>query len=134
MARTGKTRTLVATNRPFSEAVRYACLQLYRTDDNKWRTKLEGIANQLVDQALQGDLPAIKEVGIQLDGRVPNITIDNSTTNVTVGAAISELMARRLKASDAVEVLVNSEPEKAIEGPCDEGEVGSVLEGTYIDQ
>jgi hypothetical protein len=113
---------IVSSTTPFKEAVRFACLQLYRTDDQKWRTKLEGIALKLTDLALSGDLSAIREVGLQLDGRLPTINIDNSTTNVTVGAAISELMARRNRAVDAVEVTVNETPQMAIESVCEEGE------------
>lgn len=109
-------RHITASNTPFKEAVRYACLQLYRTGDDKWRTKLEGIAEKLTDLALGGDLGAIKEVSAQLDGRIPTIAIDNSTTNVSIGNAISELMARRSRAVDAVEVMVNSGPEKVTEG------------------
>lgn len=115
---------VVSSTRPFAEAVRYACLQLYRTEDDRWRTKLEGIADKLTELALAGDLSAIKEVGVQLDGRLPTINVSNTTNNVTVGAAISELMARRTRAVDAVEVTVNEGPEKAIEVDSDGEEVG----------
>lgn len=40
-------------------------------DDAKGKTKLDRIAAALVSQACDGDVPAIKEIGDRLDGKVP---------------------------------------------------------------
>lgn len=106
---------ITASTRPFAEAVRFVCLQLVRTEDDKWRTKLEVIAEQLVRQAMAGDLDAIKQLAVYLDGRAPTFVVNNSTTNVTVGAAISELNQRRMTARDAVQLTVQETPRTAIE-------------------
>tara|TARA_R110000822_G_scaffold210034_1_gene345911 strand:+ start:258 stop:473 length:216 start_codon:yes stop_codon:yes gene_type:complete len=37
----------------------------------KGKTKLDKIAAALVDEAVNGDVPAIKEIGDRLDGKVP---------------------------------------------------------------
>ncbi len=41
------------------------------SDDAKGKTKLDRIVLALVSQACDGDVPAIKEIGDRLDGRVP---------------------------------------------------------------
>ena len=39
--------------------------------DVKGKTKLDKIAAALVGEAVKGDVPAIKEIGDRLDGKVP---------------------------------------------------------------
>ena len=50
----------------WSDAVRRA---VKRAQDRKGRKKLEVLADALVDKGIDGDVPAIREVGDRLDGR-----------------------------------------------------------------
>lgn len=49
-------------NRPWSEALNRALL----AEDGK---KLRALAEKLIDKALEGDVPALKEVGDRIDGK-----------------------------------------------------------------
>jgi len=57
-------------DKPFRDALRLA---VKRPEDAaaKGKTKLDKIASQLVEVAISGDVPAIKEIGDRLDGKVP---------------------------------------------------------------
>lgn len=57
-------------DKPFRDALRLA---VKRPEDAavKGKTKLDRIASQLVEVAIGGDVPAIKEIGDRLDGKVP---------------------------------------------------------------
>lgn len=57
-------------DKPFRDALRLA---VKRTADAgvQGKTKLDRIASQLVSEAVDGDVPAIKEIADRLDGRVP---------------------------------------------------------------
>lgn len=57
-------------DKPFRDALRLA---VKRPEDAvvKGKTKLDKIASQLVEVAIGGDVPAIKEIGDRLDGKVP---------------------------------------------------------------
>jgi hypothetical protein len=57
-------------DKPFREALRLA-VKRSADADVKGKTKLDKIAAALVDEAVKGDVPAIKEIGDRLDGRVP---------------------------------------------------------------
>ncbi len=57
-------------DKPYREALRVA-VKRPLNDDAKGKTKLDRIAAALVQQACEGDVPAIKEVGDRLDGKVP---------------------------------------------------------------
>lgn len=83
------------SEKPFASAVQEACFALYRTDDGKYRRRLDRIADKLLEMAEEGNMEAIKEIGVRLDGRPPTIAINNTMNSVTVGSAIAELMERR---------------------------------------
>ncbi len=57
-------------DKPFRDALRLA---VKRSADVAvtGKTKLDRIAAQLVSEAVDGDVPAIKEIADRLDGRVP---------------------------------------------------------------
>jgi len=57
-------------DKPYREALRVA-VKRPLNDDAKGKTKLDRIAAALVQQACDGDVPAIKEIGDRLDGKVP---------------------------------------------------------------
>ena len=57
-------------DKPFRDALRLAV----KRPENaavKGKTKLDKIAAALVEEAVNGDVPAIKEIGDRLDGKVP---------------------------------------------------------------
>jgi len=53
-------------SKPFKEAIQRA---LTEAGDDK--ASLQAVATALVDKAMQGDVPAIKEIADRLDGKVP---------------------------------------------------------------
>jgi hypothetical protein len=46
--------------------------------DGQMTTKLRMVARKLVDRAMDGDVPAIKEVGDRVDGKPPQAIIGDS--------------------------------------------------------
>ncbi len=56
-------------DKPFRDALRVA-VKREEGDTAKGKTKLDRIAAQLVDEAVSGDVPAIKEIADRLDGKV----------------------------------------------------------------
>lgn len=69
--------TNATKNRPWSEAIRKACLQ-YEDDTVKRKEALFQIAMKLVEDALGGNTAAIREIGDRLDGK-PAQTIMGDT-------------------------------------------------------
>jgi hypothetical protein len=64
------------TDKAWRDAIRRAVMRAH--EDPKKGKKLEALADQLVDEGLKGDVPALKEIGDRLDGKVPQaITGDN---------------------------------------------------------
>ena len=57
-------------DKPFRDALRLA-VKRPGDADVKGKTKLDKIVARLVEEAVNGDVPAIKEVGDRLDGKVP---------------------------------------------------------------
>jgi hypothetical protein len=55
--------------KPFGDALRMA-LADDETAPNRNRTKLDRIVTALLDKAVDGDVPALKEVADRLDGKV----------------------------------------------------------------
>jgi hypothetical protein len=45
------------------------------------KTKLRAVADALVDKAMAGDVPAIKEVADRLDGKVPQAVIGDADSD-----------------------------------------------------
>ena len=74
-------------DKPFRDALRIAVKEA-SGDGN--RRKLRAIADALVDKAITGDIPAIKEVAERLDGRAPQ--------DLTVRADASEAFLEALRA------------------------------------
>jgi hypothetical protein len=60
--------------KPWRDALRLAALQKL-DDDRKGRNKLEQAAIVLFGEALKGDVPALKEIGDRLDGKVPQALV-----------------------------------------------------------
>lgn len=75
------------------------------------KTKLRAVADALVDKAMSGDVPAIKEVAERLDGKVPQAIIGDDDADpinhkVELDAerftrAIAGIVARATKAPGA---------------------------------
>ncbi len=61
-------------DKPFRDALRVA-VKRKQTDGAQGKTKLDRIAAQLVKEAVDGDVPAIKEVADRLDGKVAQAII-----------------------------------------------------------
>jgi hypothetical protein len=57
------------TDKAWRDAIRVAVLRAHK--DPKKGKKLAALADALVDAGLDGDVPALKEIGDRLDGRVP---------------------------------------------------------------
>jgi hypothetical protein len=51
----------------FANMLRLAISEAHNADGNK----LRAVAQALVDKALTGDVPAIREIGDRIDGKVP---------------------------------------------------------------
>lgn len=62
------------SDKPYRAALRVA-VKRKENDDAKGKTKLDRIALALVQQACDGDVPAIKEIGDRLDGKVPQALV-----------------------------------------------------------
>lgn len=60
--------------KPWRDALRLTALQKL-DDDRKGRNKLEAAAIALFVQAIAGDVPALKEIGDRLDGKVPQALV-----------------------------------------------------------
>lgn len=65
-------------DKPYREALRVA-VKRRSNDDAKGKTKLDRIAAALVQQACDGDVPAIKEIGDRLDGKVPQALVGDDS-------------------------------------------------------
>jgi hypothetical protein len=75
----------------FADAVRRAVKRRMKDEEGKPQ-KLERLADTLVDKAITGDVPAIKEVADRLDGKAIQQT-ENKTT-IEAGDRLAALMAR----------------------------------------
>jgi len=60
--------------KPWRDALRVAVL-LPIDDERKGKTKLEACALALVRAGIVGDVPALKEIGDRLDGKVPQALV-----------------------------------------------------------
>jgi len=60
-------------DKPFRDALRLAIAD---ADDNP--RKLRKIAERLFDKALDGDVPAMKEIADRLDGKVPQAIVGDA--------------------------------------------------------
>ena len=70
-----------AKGREWHEALRYA-LANYEDDDIKRGQALKRIGKKLIEQALAGDMQAIKEIGDRIDGKAVQV-IDATIEEVT---------------------------------------------------
>lgn len=70
-------------DKPFREALQLA-VKRSADVDVKGKTKLDKIAIQLIDEAIKGDVPAIKEVADRLDGKVPQAVTGEGGGPLTV--------------------------------------------------
>ena len=62
------------------DAIRVAALRPFG-EQAKPKTKLDAAATALIDAGVAGDVPALKEIGDRLDGRVPQaITAPEGTS------------------------------------------------------
>jgi hypothetical protein len=79
-------------DKPFRDALRLA---VKRPADAEFRgkTKLDKLANALVDEAVKGDVPAIKEIGDRLDGKVPQALVGGDEDSQPVRVQWIELRA-----------------------------------------
>jgi hypothetical protein len=61
--------------KPWSDAIRKAAMRVIATDEGN-RKKLDILAERLLTKALEGDVPALKELGDRIEGKVPLTTND----------------------------------------------------------
>ena len=57
-------------------------------------TKLRAVADALVEKAMAGDVPAIKEVADRIDGKVPQAVIGDGDEDPISVAVIERLIVR----------------------------------------
>ncbi len=57
------------SDKAWRDAIRVAVQRAH--DDPKKGKKLAALADALVDEGLKGDVPALKEIGDRIDGKVP---------------------------------------------------------------
>jgi hypothetical protein len=60
----------------------------------KGKTKLDRIASQLVQEAIDGDVPAAKEIADRLDGKVPQAVTGPEGGPISLEALILQSMAK----------------------------------------
>ena len=82
--------------RPWQEALRLAVHDV--TPDG--RQRLRAIAEKVVEQALAGDLGAIREIGNRLDGRPRQQVALEASVDVSMEDPASILAARRRQRED----------------------------------
>ncbi len=71
-------------DKPFRDALRVA-VKRAADDEAMGKTKLDRIAAQLVAEAIEGDVPAAKEIADRLDGKVAQAIVgDNESDPVRV--------------------------------------------------
>lgn len=58
------------TNKAWRDAIRVAVLRP-AYEEAKPKTKLDALASALVEEGIEGDVQAMREVGDRLDGKVP---------------------------------------------------------------
>lgn len=63
------------SDKAWREAIRVAVMRAH--EDPKKGKKLAALADALVEAGLDGDVPALKEIGDRLDGRVPQAVTGN---------------------------------------------------------
>lgn len=72
-------------------------LELHREviDDGKKIKRIRMVARKLVDKAIDGDVPAIREINERIDGKVPQALVGDSDlppVQVTITSADSGLL------------------------------------------
>lgn len=73
-----------STTKAWADAVRKAANAL---DPKAKRKKLELLAEALVRSALDGDVPALKEIGDRIDGKVPQAVTGEGGGPIHVGVS-----------------------------------------------
>ncbi len=63
------------SDKPWSDAIRMALQEAMTDKDGKAIKKLRIAATSLVDKAISGDVPAMKEIGDRLEGRPAQATV-----------------------------------------------------------
>lgn len=59
------------------------------------KTKLRAVADALVDKAMSGDVPAIKEIADRLDGKVPQAVVgDDGSDPINLVTEIRRVIVR----------------------------------------
>jgi hypothetical protein len=82
----------------WTDAIRKA-VQAVPEDDPQKRQRLELLAEALMLKALSGDVPALKEVGERLDGKVPQALVgdDESAPITVVNKVVREIVRPKPK-------------------------------------
>ncbi len=77
------------SEKTFANMLRVAIKEAHETGGDK----LRAVAEALVNKALTGDVPAIKEIADRLDGKVPQGIIGGDENDAPIAVAIMELRA-----------------------------------------
>lgn len=73
------------------DAIRVAVLRA--SEDDKKRKKLQDLADALVNAGIAGDVPALKEIGDRLDGKVPQALVGGDDDSKPIAVQFIELRA-----------------------------------------
>lgn len=80
--------------KPWSDAIRKAAIRVIATDEGN-RKKLDILAERLLTKALEGDVPALKELGDRIEGKVPLTTDGEGGLTIRGGGRGSESRLHR---------------------------------------
>lgn len=86
-----KTKGNQWSDKAWRDAIRVAVLRAH--EDPKKGKRLQALADALVDEGLKGDVPALKEIGDRLDGKVPQALIGGDKDDPPVSVKFIELRA-----------------------------------------
>jgi hypothetical protein len=79
------------TDKAWRDAIRVAVLRAH--EDPKKGKRLAALADALVDAGLEGDVPALREIGDRLDGKVAQALEHTGKDGAPIPVALIELVA-----------------------------------------
>lgn len=85
-----KGNTNATKGKPFAQAIERALQKRSRTDQAKG---LEEVANRLIDLAIEGDMPAIKELADRVDGKSKQATELSGSLDIMTHEKWIEMLA-----------------------------------------
>lgn len=80
-------------DKAWRDALRLAVMRPAAEANPKPKTKLDDLALSLIGAAKAGDVPALKEIGDRLDGKVPQALVGGDDDDKPIKLAFIELRA-----------------------------------------